>query len=41
MRCVVQDVEDVANGHQATFAITLEREHQEKPACIVEQLARF
>jgi acyl dehydratase len=37
----VDRVEDVAGGEQATVSVTIEREGQEKPACIAEALFRF
>jgi len=40
-RFTVKSVEDVTGGEQAIVAVTVEREHEEKPACIAEWLARF
>jgi acyl dehydratase len=40
-RFVVEQVEDVPGGRQATVAATIEREGQEKPACVAEALFRF
>ena len=37
----VERVEDVAGGEQATVSVTIEREGQEKPACVAETLFRF
>lgn len=34
-------VDDVAGGQQATVAVTIEREGQEKPVCVAEALFRF
>ena len=40
-RFVVQAVEDVAGGEQLTVGVTIEREGEEKPACVAEALFRF
>jgi acyl dehydratase len=40
-RFVVQGIEDVAGGEQLTVAVTIEREGEEKPACVAEALFRF
>ncbi len=37
----VESVEEVAGGRQATVAVTIEREGQEKPVCVAEALFRF
>jgi acyl dehydratase len=37
----IDAVEDVAGGRQATVAVTIEREGQEKPVCVAEALFRF
>src|ERR687893_598038 len=37
----IDAVEDVAGGWQATVAVTIEREGQEKPVCVAEALFRF
>ena len=37
----IDAVEDVPGGRQATVSITIEREGQEKPACVAEALFRF
>ena len=37
----IEAVEDVAGGQQATVAVAIEREGQEKPACVAEALFRF
>ena len=34
-------VEDVRGGHQATIAVTFEREGGEKPVCVAELLYRY
>jgi len=34
-------VEPIAGGEQVTVAVTIEREGQEKPACVAEALFRF
>lgn len=41
MRSRLQELTEVPGGHQALLALTLEREGEEKPACVVEQLVRF
>lgn len=41
MRSRLEELTEVPGGHQATLALTLEREGEEKPACVVEQLVRF
>ena len=40
-RFVVQAVDEVAGGEQLTVAVTIEREGEEKPACVAEALFRF
>ena len=40
-RFVVQAVDEVAGGEQLTVAVTIERESEEKPACVAEALFRF
>ena len=40
-RFTVQGVEDVSGGRQATIGVVVERENEEKPACVAEWLARF
>ena len=37
----IETVEDVTGGKQARVAATIEREGQEKPACVAEALFRF
>jgi acyl dehydratase len=37
----VTDVAEVAGGYQVTFALTFEREGQEKPVCVAELLFRY
>ena len=37
----IEAVEDVTGGKQARVAATIEREGQEKPACVAEALFRF
>jgi acyl dehydratase len=37
----IDAVEQVAGGDQAAVAVTIEREGQEKPACVAEALFRF
>ena len=37
----IEAVDDVTGGHQATVGVTIEREGQEKPACVAEGLFRF
>ncbi len=37
----VEAVDEVAGGEQATVAVTIEREGQEKPVCVAEALFRF
>ena len=37
----IEDVEEVTGGKQARVAATIEREGQEKPACVAEALFRF
>jgi acyl dehydratase len=41
MRSRLAELTEVPGGHQAVLALTLEREGEEKPACVVEQLVRF
>jgi acyl dehydratase len=41
MRSRLQELTEVPGGHQAALALTLEREGEEKPACVVEQLIRI
>jgi acyl dehydratase len=40
-RATLQNVEDITGGFQATWLVTIEREHSEKPACIAEWLVRY
>jgi acyl dehydratase len=40
-RFVVQAVDEVAGGEQVTVGVTIEREGEEKPACVAETLFRF
>ena len=40
-RFTVGSVEDVSGGLQATVAVVVEREGEEKPACVAEWLVRF
>ncbi|MBA2463163.1 MAG: MaoC family dehydratase [Actinobacteria bacterium] len=37
----IESVEQVTGGEQATVAVTIEREGQEKPVCVAEALFRF
>jgi acyl dehydratase len=37
----IEEIEDVTGGKQARVAATIEREGQEKPACVAEALFRF
>jgi acyl dehydratase len=41
MALTVTDVAQVSGGYQVTFALTFEREGQEKPICIAELLFRY
>jgi len=41
MRAQLAELSEVAGGEQAMLALTIEREGEEKPACVVEQLVRF
>jgi acyl dehydratase len=41
MRAQLNELTEVPGGHQAVLGLTLEREGEEKPACVVEQLIRF
>jgi acyl dehydratase len=41
MRAKLDELSEVPGGHQAALSLTLERENEEKPACVVEQLIRF
>ena len=41
MRGRLAELSEVAGGEQAILALTIEREGEEKPACVVEQLVRF
>jgi acyl dehydratase len=41
MRGRLAELSEVAGGQQAMLALTIEREGEEKPACVVEQLVRF
>ncbi len=41
MRARLAELSEVAGGEQAMLALTIEREGEEKPACVVEQLIRF
>ena len=40
-RITVHAVEEVAGGFQATWLVTIEREHSDKPACAAEWLVRY
>jgi acyl dehydratase len=40
-RATLQNVEDISGGFQATWLVTIDREHSEKPACIAEWLVRY
>jgi acyl dehydratase len=40
-RFVLASVEDAGGGVQATWAVTVEREDEQKPACVVEWLVRY
>ena len=40
-RFKVDSVEEVAGGVQAAIAVTVEREGEEKPACVAELLLRL
>ena len=40
-RFVLAGVEDAGGGVQATWAVTVERENEQKPACVVEWLVRY
>jgi acyl dehydratase len=40
-RFLIESVEQVTGGEQATVAVTIEREGQEKPVCVAEALFRF
>jgi acyl dehydratase len=40
-RFVVQAVDEVAGGEQLTVGVTIEREGEDKPACVAEALFRF
>jgi acyl dehydratase len=37
----VERIEEVSGGEQLTVAVTIEREDEEKPACVAEALFRF
>jgi acyl dehydratase len=37
----IEEIEEVTGGKQARVAATIEREGQEKPACVAEALFRF
>ena len=37
----IEGVEEVSGGEQLTVAVTIEREGEEKPACVAEALFRF
>ncbi len=37
----IEAVDEVSGGEQATVAVTIEREGQEKPVCVAEALFRF
>jgi acyl dehydratase len=41
MRGRLAELSEVAGGEQAILALTIEREGEEKPACVVEQVVRF
>ena len=40
-RFLIEAVDEVTGGEQATVAVTIEREGQEKPVCVAEALFRF
>src|SRR5262245_31893055 len=40
-RFVVAAVEDAGDGVQVAWAVTIEREHQDKPCCVAEWLVRY
>jgi acyl dehydratase len=40
-RFKVESVEEVSGGVQAAIAVTLDREGEEKPACVAELLLRL
>jgi acyl dehydratase len=40
-RCTLAAVEDVGGSTQATWAIAVEREGEQKPACVAEWLVRY
>jgi acyl dehydratase len=40
-RFLIEAVEEVTGGEQATVGVTIEREGQEKPVCVAEALFRF
>jgi acyl dehydratase len=40
-RFAIERVDEVAGGEQAIVGVTIEREGQEKPACVAEALFRF
>ena len=39
-RLMLKDVEDIEGGVQVTWAVTIEREGGDKPACVAESIAR-
>ena len=41
MNVSVPSVEEVSGGYQTTFALTFEREGQDKPVCVAELLFRY
>ncbi len=41
MRSRLQELTEVPGGYQAVLGLTLERDGEDKPACVVEQLVRF
>jgi len=40
-RATLQNLEEVPGGQQLTWAITVEREGGDKPACVAEWLVRY
>jgi acyl dehydratase len=40
-RFLIESIESVNGGDQATVAVTIEQEGQQKPACVAEALFRF
>lgn len=40
-RLVLKNLEDIPDGQQLTWAVTIEREGSEKPCCVAEWLVRY